>query len=113
MTVLPDGAGVWDEQELTASLSLWHSRVSHPAGPAVWRGLDTSMEGLNNSAGESLRMAPLFLAGSIVLSLWSLGTQRRCQEMTHSGFAKQESAVFLMLSLSSSSNPVLGLGFPW
>lgn len=53
MTDLPDGAGVWDEQEVTASLNLWHSRVSHSAGPTVWRDLDTSLEGLNNSAEES------------------------------------------------------------
>ena len=39
-TRLPAGAGLWDEQEITASLSLWSSRLSRSSGPAVWRDSD-------------------------------------------------------------------------
>lgn len=102
-------------QKLTASLSLWHSRV-------VSLYCFCSMEGFGYQFGGteqfccrvlnfSLGMASLFLTCSIVPSLQSLGTHRRCQKMTHSEFAKEEDAVFLMLSLSLISNPVLGLDF--
>lgn len=50
MTGLPGGAGLWDEQEITAGLSLHCSRVSRSAGPVVW--MDSDSKGLNISAGE-------------------------------------------------------------
>lgn len=115
MTVLPDGAGVWDEQELSASLSLWHSRVSHSAGPAVWRDLDTTLEGLTILLGSPA----LFLRnGQLVLDRLYCpqpAVPGHLKEMPGNDplwVCKREDAVFLMLFLSLSSNPGLGIGFP-
>lgn len=99
------------EQELRASL-----RVAQQGISLNWSCNMEGFGGIEQFCWEvlcfSLGVASFFLTGSIIPSLQSLGTQRRCQEMAHSGFPKEEDAVFLILSLSWSSHPVLGLGFP-